>query len=72
VTVAGGIRSNVEDPVSFMKRVLTKIRISQHAMSTMLLDITGDTARSRTHCSCPMVVERGGGKKVDERMIKRL
>jgi hypothetical protein len=61
-TVTGGIRSNVEDHVAFLKRALAKIRLSQHAISTMLLNITGDTASSRTHCSCPMVVDLGAGK----------
>lgn len=28
----------------------------------MLLDIRGDEAQARTHCSCPMVVDLGGGK----------
>ena len=62
-TVTGGIRSGVEEHVTFMKRALSKILISQHAISTILLDIRGDQASARVHCSCPMVVDLGEGKK---------
>jgi hypothetical protein len=62
-TVTGGIRSGVEEHVAFMKRALSKILISQHAISTLLLDIRGDQASARVHCSCPMVVDLGEGKK---------
>jgi hypothetical protein len=61
-TVTGGIRSGVEEHVSYLARALSKIRISQHAISTLLLDIDGDSARARLHCSCPMVVDLGEGK----------
>src|SRR4051794_40535924 len=56
-TVTGGERSGVEDHIVFMKRALARIRISQHAISTILLTIERDEASARTHCSCPMVVE---------------
>ena len=46
-----------------MKRALSKILISQHAISTTLLEISGNEARARTHCSCPMVVDVGGGAR---------
>jgi SnoaL-like domain len=62
-TVTGGIRSNVEEHVAFMKKALSKILISQHAISTVLLDISGDQAAARVHCSCPMVVDVGAGKR---------
>jgi SnoaL-like domain len=62
-TVTGGIRSGVEEHVAFMKRALSKILISQHAISTVLLDIRGDQANARVHCSCPMVVDTGENKK---------
>ncbi|MBS1524456.1 MAG: nuclear transport factor 2 family protein [Bacteroidetes bacterium] len=61
-TKTGGIKSNVEDHITYMKRALSKILLSQHAISTVLIEITGDTAKVRTHCSCPMKValENGG------------
>jgi hypothetical protein len=62
-TVTGGIRSGVEEHVSFMRRALSRILISQHAISTVLFDIQGDDASARVHCSCPMVVDQGDGKK---------
>lgn len=62
-TITGGIRSGVEEHVAFMKRALSKILISQHAISTILLDIRGDEASARVHCSCPMVVDLGEGKR---------
>jgi hypothetical protein len=62
-TVTGGIKSGVEEHVTYMRRALSKILISQHAISTILLEVEGDAARARVHCSCPMVVDVGGGKK---------
>jgi hypothetical protein len=61
-TVTGGIRSGVDEHVTFMRKALAKILISQHAISTTLFEIAGDSATTRTHCSCPMVVDLGGGK----------
>jgi hypothetical protein len=61
-TITGGIRSGVEEHVAFMKKALSKILISQHAISTILLDVKGAEASARVHCSCPMVVDLGGGK----------
>ena len=62
-TVTGGIRSGVEEHVTYLTRALSKILISQHAISTILLDIREDDASARVHCSCPMVVDIGGGRK---------
>jgi hypothetical protein len=62
-TATGGIRSGVEEHVAFMRKALSKILISQHAISTILLDIRGDEATARVHCSCPMVVDLGEGKR---------
>jgi hypothetical protein len=61
-TVTGGIRSGVEEHVAYLTRALSKIKISQHAISTILFEIDGDNAKARSHCSCPMVVDIGDGK----------
>jgi 3-phenylpropionate/cinnamic acid dioxygenase small subunit len=62
-TVTGGVRSGVEEHIVYLTRALSKIRISQHALSTVLVEIeSADRARTRAHCSCPMVVDLGGGK----------
>jgi ketosteroid isomerase-like protein len=58
-TVTGGVRSGVEDHIAFMKRALSKILISQHAISTILIEMHGDRANARLHCSCPMKVDVG-------------
>jgi hypothetical protein len=62
-TVTGGVRSGVEEHVSYLKRALTKILISQHAISTIMIKVNGDNATGRSHCSCPMVVDVGEGRK---------
>jgi ketosteroid isomerase-like protein len=62
-TVAGGLRAGVEEHVVFMQSALSKVLISQHAISTTALEIDGDLATSRTHCSCPMVIDEGNGKR---------
>lgn len=61
--VTGGIRSGVEEHVAYLQRALSKILISQHAISTILIDLQGDEATARLHCSCPMVVDVGEGKR---------
>jgi hypothetical protein len=61
-TVTGGIRSGVEEHITYLTRALAKIHISQHAISTILIEITGNEATARAHCSCPMVVDLGEGK----------
>jgi ketosteroid isomerase-like protein len=62
-TVTGGVRSGVEEHIAYMGRALSKILISQHAISTILLDVQGDEGTARAHCSCPMVVDLGEGKR---------
>jgi hypothetical protein len=61
-TVTGGIKSGVEEHVTYLDRALSKILISQHAISTILVEVSGDEATARLHCSCPMVVNLGDGK----------
>jgi ketosteroid isomerase-like protein len=59
--VTGGIRSGVEEHIVYLKRALKRIRVSQHTISTILLDLEGDSARAMVQCICPMVVEMPGG-----------
>jgi hypothetical protein len=61
-TVTGGVRSGVEDHVLYLKRALSHILISQHDISTVLVDLEDTQARIRAHCSCPMLVDLGSGK----------
>jgi ketosteroid isomerase-like protein len=60
--VTGGIRSGVEDHVQYLKKALAKVQLSQHAISTVLIDVHGNHAKVRAHCSCPMVVDLGEAK----------
>ena len=61
-SAAGGFRGGVEEHVKFMQKALSKLKTSQHAISTTQLKISGDEATARTHCSCPMVVDLGKGQ----------
>ena len=60
-TITGGVKSGVEEHIAYMKRALSKIVMSQHAISTILFDIKGNDATARAHCSCPMLVDLGNG-----------
>ena len=54
--VTGGIRSGVDDHVVYLQRALHGIRLSQHTISTILLDVDGESATAKVQCVCPMVV----------------
>jgi ketosteroid isomerase-like protein len=61
-TVAGGFRGGIEEKIEFLEKALAKVLISQHIVSTTLLELDGDTASARSVCQCPMVVDLGRGK----------
>jgi hypothetical protein len=61
-TVTGGIKSGVEEHIAYMKKALSKVLISQHAISTILVELNGNEAGVRAHCSCPMVLDTGGNR----------
>ena len=48
--------------VEFLSRALQRVVLIQHAISTSLVDINGDTANARTICHCPVVLDRGDGE----------
>lgn len=60
--VTGGIESGVEEHIQYLKKALFKVTLSQHAISTVLIDLSVDRAQVRAHCSCPMVVDMGEAK----------
>lgn len=62
-SITGGVRSGVEEHIAYMKRALSKVLISQHAISTILIERKGNEAKVRAHCSCPMVLDLGEGKR---------
>jgi ketosteroid isomerase-like protein len=59
--VTGGIRSGVDAHVVYLTRALQHITLSQHTISTIRLDVEGDTASALVQCICPMVVAMPGG-----------
>ena len=61
--VTGGLQSGVEDHVQYLKKALAGVQLSQHAISTVLIDVNGNHAKVRAHCSCPMVVDIGEAKR---------
>lgn len=61
--VTGGIQSGVEEHIQYLNRALSKVVSSQHAISTIRIDVTGSSASVRAHCFCPMVVDLGESKK---------
>jgi SnoaL-like domain len=60
--VTGGLQSGVEEHIQYLKRALSKVVLSQHAISTIGIDVTSSSACVRAHCSCPMVVDLGESK----------
>jgi len=64
-SAAGGFKSGVDEHVSFMKKALTKVLISQHQISPCLIKFLNDQeAIVKTKCLCPMVLEAGDDKHV--------
>jgi 3-phenylpropionate/cinnamic acid dioxygenase small subunit len=60
--VTGGLQSGVEEHIQYLRRALSKVVLSQHAISTVRIDLSVDSAQVRAHCSCPMVVDLGEAK----------
>lgn len=60
--VTGGIQSGVEEHIRYLSGALSKIVLSQHAISTVCIDLRVGSAKVRAHCSCPMVVDVGEAK----------
>ncbi|RIQ29652.1 nuclear transport factor 2 family protein [Jiangella rhizosphaerae] len=60
--VTAGPGNSVDDMVTFLSRALERVVVIQHAISTSRVDIDGDTARAKTVCHCPVVLDRGNGE----------
>jgi hypothetical protein len=60
--VSAGPGNSVDDMVAFLPQALEKVVLIQHAISTSLVSIDGDTATAKTICHCPVVLDRGDGK----------
>lgn len=48
--------------VAFLSQALERVVRIQHAVSTILIDLDGDTAQSKSVCHCPVVLERADGE----------
>lgn len=59
--VGAGPGNSVDDMVEFLSRALERVALIQHAVSTSLVELDGDTAHVRTVCHCPVVLDRGDG-----------
>jgi SnoaL-like domain len=46
-----------------MRKALSKVLISQHAISTISVLLNGNEAEVRAHCSCPMALNMGEEKR---------
>jgi 3-phenylpropionate/cinnamic acid dioxygenase small subunit len=60
--VGAGPGNSVDDMVEFLSRALERVVLIQHAVSTSLVELDGDTAHARTVCHCPVVLDRGSGE----------
>jgi hypothetical protein len=62
-TVTGGIKSGAEEHVAYLKKALSKVLMSQHTISTILVDLNGNEAGVRVHSSCPIVFDMGQNER---------
>ena len=60
--VSAGPGNSVDAMVAFLSGALERVVLIQHAISTSLVEVDGDTAHARTVCHCPVVLDRGDGQ----------
>jgi ketosteroid isomerase-like protein len=60
--VSAGPGNSVDAMVEFLSGALERVALIQHAISTSLVEVDGDTAHARTVCHCPVVLDRGDGQ----------
>ncbi len=58
----GGSRGNVTETLDFLKMAMPNFASFQHMISNIHLELDGDTARARTICHNPMVLDKGNGE----------
>ena len=61
-TEMGGSRGNVAETRAFLEMAMPNFAGFQHMISNTVLEIDGDTAKSRTICHNPMVIDKGNGE----------
>ena len=60
-TEMGGPRGGVKETRAFLESAMPMFSCFQHMVANTVLDLGGDTARARTICHNPMVIDRGEG-----------
>lgn len=60
--VTGGIQGGVGEHIQYLKKALSKVVLSQHALSTIRIDVACNSASVRAQCFCPMVIDLGESK----------
>jgi 3-phenylpropionate/cinnamic acid dioxygenase small subunit len=61
-TEMGGSRGNVAETRAFLEMAMPNFAGFQHMISNTVLEIDGDTAKARTICHNPMVIDKGDGE----------
>jgi hypothetical protein len=60
-TEMGGPRGTVPETVEFLSSTMPTFSSYQHMVGNTVLELDGDTAKARTICFNPMVLDRGEG-----------
>jgi 3-phenylpropionate/cinnamic acid dioxygenase small subunit len=60
----GGSKGDLEETVSFLAQAMPMFSSTQHMVANTVLELTGDTAKTRTICFNPMVMETDGKEHV--------
>jgi hypothetical protein len=63
-TAAGGVRGTLPQIKVWLAQVMARFSAYQHMVATTRLELTGDSATSRTILFNPMVVDKDGVKQV--------
>ena len=58
----GGSAGNVSETKDFLIKAMPMFSSFQHMIANTVLELDGDTARARTICHNPMVLDRGEGQ----------
>lgn len=63
-TVFGGPKGTLPEIQQFLGKAMPMFKSFQHMVANTLIELDGDTARARTICHNPMVMEREGREHV--------
>jgi hypothetical protein len=62
--VTGGTRLPLSEMIGWLRGALTQFRVTQHAITTPIIELDGDRARSECYLSAAHVQERTDGREV--------